>query len=95
QMSGRNAPGWASAQWRFRTDGTLTGYLFSSAYISGRKPFNGLDNGGWWVNDNKLCVQWSEWGGGEKRCYEINGKGAEFTASGGKGLLTGRFTIIQ
>ena len=95
QLSGRDAPGWVSAQWRFLPDGSLTGYLFSSAYIPGRKPLKGLDNGGWWVKGNKLCVQWSEWSDGEKRCYEISGKGAEYTASGDKGMLAGRFTIIK
>ncbi len=95
QMSGRDAPGWVSAQWSFRPDGSLTGYLFSSAYILGRKPSKGLDNGDWWVTGDKLCVQWSEWSDGEKRCYEVSGKGAEYTASGDEGLLVGRFTIIK
>ena len=95
QMSGRDATGWASAQWRFRADGSLTGYLFSSAYTPGRKPNKGVDNGGWWVKGETLCVQWSQWDGGKEHCYGISGKDSEYTASGDKGLLAGRFTVIQ
>ena len=95
QMSGHDATGWASAQWRFRADGSLTGYLFSSAYTPGRKPNKGVDNGGWWVKGETLCVQWSQWDGGKEHCYGISGKESEYTASGNKGLLAGRFTVIQ
>ena len=36
-MDGRNASGWASAQWKFGSDGSLSGYLFTSAYIANRE----------------------------------------------------------
>gem|GEM_PF-6648292 len=63
-LSNRRVTGWSTAQWHFRSDGSLTGYMFSSAYIGNRTPHNGVDNGNWWVSENRLCIQWSAWDGG-------------------------------
>ena len=43
-MNTRRSRGWTSALWKFETDGTVAGFLFTSAYIAGRSP---VDNGKW------------------------------------------------
>ena len=94
-MDNREASGWASAQWKFGSDGSVSGYLFTSAYIASRDPLDGLDNGKWRVSGDKLCIAWEKWDGGGEHCYVITEEGEKYTASEGTGLFTGDFILTK
>jgi len=91
----RPTNGWVSAQWKFQSDGSLSGYLFTSAYVADRKPIDGVDNGGWWVRNGRLCTQWSSWSDGQANCYIIQKAGELYNASESDGILGGDFTLIK
>ncbi len=94
-MDTRPSRGWTSALWKFETDGTVAGYLFTSAYIADRSPVDSVDNGKWWVRQGRLCTQWDKWDGGKAHCYVIRGKGDAYTASDAEGMFSGLFTLIR
>lgn len=94
-LDNRKARGWTSAQWRFGIDGSVSGYLFTSAYIVGRQPLDGLDNGQWRVSEDKLCIQWEKWDGGGEHCYVITEEGDKYTASEGSGFFAGDFILTK
>jgi len=94
-LTKRHTLGWSTGQWHFRSDGSVTGYLFSSAYIGGHRPGNSVDNGNWWVSEDKLCLQWSAWSGGAQHCYTVSAHGNGYRAAGDSGLLGGAFSIIK
>lgn len=93
-MSRKTSHGWAGALWKFSADGSLSGYLWSSAYTASQEPRNGIDAGRWRVNKDRLCIQWAHWDGGQERCYGITGRGGDYTATGASGLLAGPFTLV-
>ena len=94
-MDNRKASGWTSAQWKFSGDGSVSGYLFTSAYIGSREPLDGLDNGKWRVSGDKLCIEWDKWNGGGEQCYVITEDGEKYTASEGSGLFAGDFILVK
>ena len=84
--------GWDSAQIRFLDDGNLVGYLFSSDFLSLKQPGNDIDNGIWEINDNMLCVHWSQWDESQRHCYAIYLSDDVYLAkSNSQGLLKGEF----
>ena len=42
------------------------------------RAFNRGDSGRWWVEEDTLCVAWSNWTSGEAMCGEITRKGEWF-----------------
>jgi hypothetical protein len=93
-MTRRASHGWVNALWKFSGNGSLSGYLFTSAYTAQQQPENPLDTGRWRVDRNRLCVQWHHWDNGEDRCYRITRQDGSYTASGESGLFNGPFTLV-
>ena len=84
--------GWDSAHLRFLDDGNLVGYLFSSDLLSLKQPGNDIDNGIWEINDNMLCIHWSQWDQSQRNCYAIYLSDDIYQAkSDSQGLLKGEF----
>jgi hypothetical protein len=94
-MTRRSSHGWSNALWKFSANGSLSGYLFTSAYTAQQRPENALDSGKWWVSQNRVCLQWRTWDGGQERCYRITTRAGGYTASGVSGLFSGRFTLVR
>ena len=93
-MTRRASHSWVNALWKFSVDGSLSGYLFTSAYTARQQPENPLDTGKWRVKKNRLCVQWRDWDNGEERCYAIARQDGSYTALGESGLFNGPFTLV-
>ena len=93
-MTRRASHGWVNALWKFSSNGSLSGYLFTSAYTARQQPENPFDAGKWRVDRNRLCVQWHHWDNGEERCYTIAKQDGSYTALGESGLFTGPFTLV-
>jgi hypothetical protein len=93
-MTRRPSHGWVNALWKFSGNGSLSGYLFTSAYTARQQPENLLDTGEWRVKENRLCVRWLNWDNGEERCYRIARQNGSYSALGESGLFTGRFTLV-
>lgn len=93
-MTRRASRGWVNALWKFSANGSLSGYLFTSAYTARQQPENPLDSGKWRVKKNRLCVQWHNWDNGEERCYQIVRQDGSYTALGESGLFNGPFTLV-
>lgn len=58
------------------------------------RAFNRQDRGKWWVQDDTLCVSWSNWTDGKPMCGAITRDGDWFTSSNDKGEGM-RFQKIQ
>lgn len=65
------------------SNGTLKGQAFSRN-----------DDGRWWVNEDTLCVAWSNWTEGKPMCGVITRKGEWYTSQNEKGESM-RFRRIQ
>ena len=84
--------GWDSAHVRFLDDGNMVGYLSSSDLLSLKQPGNDIDNGIWEINDNMLCIHWSQWDESQRHCYAIYLNDDVYMAkSDFQGLLKGEF----
>ena len=84
--------GWDSAHIRFLDDGNLVGYLFSADLLSLKEPSNDIDNGIWEIDDNRLCIHWSQWDQNTRHCYAIFLNDDVYLAkSETLGLLKGEF----
>ncbi len=79
--------------WRFQPDGSLEG-AYSEANNNPQFPdYTGSDRGSWTVEAGRLCVQWTSWDEGQRRCYRITGAERNYQASDGGGLLEGPFQL--
>ncbi len=79
--------------WRFQPDGSLEG-AYSEANNNPQFPdYTGSDRGSWAVEAGRLCVQWTSWDEGQRRCYRITGAERNYQASDGGGLLEGPFQL--
>ncbi|MGH6912971.1 MAG: hypothetical protein ACREH3_04610, partial [Geminicoccales bacterium] len=79
--------------WQFRPDGALSGAYTQSNNNPTLPDFTGSDRGRWWAEGGRVCVQWTSWDEGAARCYAISGTAPDYVASGGGGLLEGRFEL--
>jgi len=52
----------------YQKDGRVDG---SGEAIGLGKYLSPTDSGKWWVNDNKLCQQWSQWYDGKVFCFKL------------------------
>ena len=84
--------GWDSAQLRFLEDGNLVGYLFSTDFLAAKQPANDIDNGIWEIDNNMLCIHWSQWDENKQHCYAIYLNDDVYLAkSENTGLMAGEF----
>ncbi|MDJ0948118.1 MAG: serine/threonine-protein kinase [Alphaproteobacteria bacterium] len=79
--------------WRFASDGSVAGTYSEAAESWVMPETEGTDRGRWWVEGERLCLQWSDWDDGQRHCYRVSGTGPNYVASEGGGLLEGRFEL--
>ncbi len=53
------------------------------------------DTGVWSIRGKRLCLKWNNWDKRKTLCYAIKGRGKSYTASGARGILTGRFRLSK
>ncbi len=60
-------------KWAFKRDGTVLGTQTDPELVR-----EDNDSGKWWVENDRLCLQWRIWADGETQCYQIRRTGEEF-----------------
>lgn len=63
--------------WKFRPNGTVSGSFSQTDAGSLAYTHEGNDRGRWAVEGNALCVTWSKWDDGRKRCYVLDPQGRD------------------
>lgn len=53
------------------------------------------DTGKWWAENNRFCMQFSEFSNGERKCPIIVSQGRELYATRGNGELINNWTLSR
>ena len=69
--------------------------IYGSGKMYAAKSKNEKNEGVWSTENDMLCLQFKRWGFGDKICYDVFSKGAEYSLYTDSGIKTSYFTITK